>query len=316
MNGYQKAVTPASVSSPDMSTTGNKTVTVTFTYNGKTCTTTYDITVSIYRKVMESQEENVVLSWTSNTNPTATPSDKGITGTKSGSTYYDTDVEAFRLGTSSNSGQVTINSSTYSLTSLKVNAKYYGSDSSAKLNVNGTSIGTLTNSFKDFTVAVSGKEVTLSSLNSSNKRVNIKQITIYFIGPETDIGQSEDCVGLETFITNYMHMDYTESLGYCSDSTHHYYSTAKQAFNQLNEHQRSLFVGNSAYSAEYDRLSTWAAKNGEAFNQNNTLAQNNLYGFSQNIQENHNIFAVIIIISTLSVTAVGVCFFIRKKREN
>ncbi|MBQ7258454.1 MAG: chitobiase/beta-hexosaminidase C-terminal domain-containing protein [Paludibacteraceae bacterium] len=41
-----KAVTPTSVSSPDMATTGNKTITVSYTENEVTKTTTYDITVN------------------------------------------------------------------------------------------------------------------------------------------------------------------------------------------------------------------------------------------------------------------------------
>ena len=41
-----KAVTPTSVTSPDMATTGNKTITVTYTENEITKTTTYDITIN------------------------------------------------------------------------------------------------------------------------------------------------------------------------------------------------------------------------------------------------------------------------------
>ena len=45
-DGTSAAVTPTSVSSPDMSTTGIKTVTVTYTEGGTTVTATYDITVT------------------------------------------------------------------------------------------------------------------------------------------------------------------------------------------------------------------------------------------------------------------------------
>ena len=77
-----------------------------------------------------------------------------------------------------------------------------------------------------------------------DKRAYVKSITLYSKSIQ-DIGQTDDCVGLETFINNYMHMDYTDNLGYCSDSTHHYYSSAKDAFNLLNDHQRKLFTTNS-----------------------------------------------------------------------
>jgi hypothetical protein len=45
-DGTTAAVTPTSVSSPDMTTAGNKTVTVSYTENGTTVTATYTITVS------------------------------------------------------------------------------------------------------------------------------------------------------------------------------------------------------------------------------------------------------------------------------
>ena len=45
-NGYQKAFTPTSVSSPDMSTTGNKEVIISLTYNGLTKSTSYNISVT------------------------------------------------------------------------------------------------------------------------------------------------------------------------------------------------------------------------------------------------------------------------------
>lgn len=312
-NGYQKAVTPTSVTSPDMTTGGNKTITVSYTYNGVTKTTNYSITVNAYRTVMESQVESVLLTWVSNSNPTVTPSSKGITGTKSGNTYYDGETNGFRLGTGSNGGQLTISSSTYTLKSLTINAKYYSSDSSAVLNVDGTSVGTLTNSFKDFYVDVSGTNTVLSSLNQSNRRVNIKQVTVYFYGAETDIGQSEDCVGLETFINNYMHMDYTENLGYCKDNEHHYYSTAKAAFNDLNEHQRSLFTSNSAYLNEWDRLSTWAEKNGDSLNSSNLLAVNpNIVSYNSN--NNNSSTLIIVVVALASISSICILLIIKKRK--
>ena len=53
-NNYSKNVTPTSVSSPDMSSSGEKTITVSFTYNGVTKTAQYTINVSSYTGVINS----------------------------------------------------------------------------------------------------------------------------------------------------------------------------------------------------------------------------------------------------------------------
>lgn len=58
-NNYQKNVTPTSVSSPDMSTEGNKTVTVSYTYNSVTVSNNYTINVSdttYYEKVTSTSD--------------------------------------------------------------------------------------------------------------------------------------------------------------------------------------------------------------------------------------------------------------------
>ena len=65
----ENVVTPTSVSTPDMSTAGNKTVTVTYTENGVTKTATYQITVS----------EPTVTSITATVNQTFHPGDIIIT---------------------------------------------------------------------------------------------------------------------------------------------------------------------------------------------------------------------------------------------
>lgn len=54
-----KTVTPTSVSTPDMTTSGNKTITVSYTENAVTKTTTYDITVSAAAPVIVSAIEDI-----------------------------------------------------------------------------------------------------------------------------------------------------------------------------------------------------------------------------------------------------------------
>ena len=108
-----------------------------------------------------------------------------------------------------------------------------------------------------------------------------------------------------------MHMDYVNSLGYCKDSEHHYYSTAKAAFNALNAHQRSLFTTNIAYEKEWERLSTWAAFNGESLNASNLLAANEI-DKTPVVTDSGLIVAIISILGILSASGF---VFVKKKKE-
>lgn len=315
VNGYQKVVTPTSVSSPDMTTSGNKTVTVSYTYNGKTVTTDYSITVSAYRIVMEASTAEGTITWPTSATANIAGSVSGLTASVSGKTQYES--SSMRLGTGSGGGTLSI-SSTDSISSVKITAKYYSSSySSSVLKVDGQSVTPLTSNYADYTVTLSSAKTSFTILTqNSSSRVNIQSVTVYHIGEEVDIGHSEDCVGLETFINNYMHMDYTENLGYCSDSTHHYYATAKAAFNNLNEHQRKLFTTNSAYLVEWTRLSTWASKNGDILNASNILgAATRPIGITTT-KLNSSIIVVVVIGTIISVTVIGGYFFLRKRKED
>ena len=110
-------------------------------------------------------------------------------------------------------------------------------------------------------------------------------------------------------------MDYTENLGYCKDDEHHYYSTAKTAFNALNDHQRNLFTSNSAYLVEWTRLSTWASKNGDSLNQNKKLEVGIINPVLSIISDNS--FDLIITLITISIASISICgyFILHKKRK-
>ena len=109
-------------------------------------------------------------------------------------------------------------------------------------------------------------------------------------------------------------MDYTQNLGYCKDNTHHYYSSAKSAFNNLNDHQRSLFVNNSAYATEWARLSAWASANGETINASNKLVQGNNLLISPVIPEKNATMIMLIIVAMIGLSSIGACIYIRRKR--
>lgn len=318
-NGYQKSVSPTDVSSPDMSTVGNKTVTVSYIYNGVTRTAEYQINVASSRTVIETTTTTTyssfaTVTWPSNAQ-TISPLNSVTVGTGG---YTAIESNAIRLGSGSNTGSVTITASSAKITKIVVSAKTYGSDTGVHLTVSGED-NTITSSYsdyvKEFTTATNSVEI---ATTASKKRAYIETITVYetkTISVETDISSSEDCQGLETFIDTYLHMNYTENLGYCKDSEHHYYSTAKTAFNALNSHQRSLFTSNSAYLTEWNRLSAWATANGDSLNSSTLLAAKRINIINNLIDDNTSII-VIIGVSVLFIAAISSYLLFKKHKEN
>ena len=312
-NGYQKEVTPTSVSSPDMSTTGSKTITVSYTYNGKTKTTEYTISVNSYRTVMEdSYSVRGTITWSSST---PTISGENLSTSTSGYTIYENN--SLRLGSGSNTGTLTVTSTSANIYKVVVSAKSYGSDSNVNLSIGGTS-NKITSSYasytKEYSTAVSS--VALAT-TTGGKRANIQSVTLYTKTPQ-DIGQSEDCVGLETFITNYMHMEYGNDKGWCNDTEHNYYGKntetgAKAGFNALNEHQRILFTTNSAYATEWFRLSEWARINGDALDSNNYLSTKTS-GLNHSIL-NSTYTSAFVVIGVVVLTSIGLYFLLKKRHE-
>ena len=107
-------------------------------------------------------------------------------------------------------------------------------------------------------------------------------------------------------------MDYTSNLGYCRDSEHHYYSSAKEAFNNLNTHQRTLFTTNSAYLNEWNRLSTWATINGDNLNVSNLLVKGRI--FIDEIIESNSDLTIIITISISTLFLLSTCLIFKKRK--
>ncbi len=316
-NGYEKEVAPTSVTSPDMTTSGNKTITVSFTYNGNTRTTTYDITVNSDRVVIETTTTTGYSVIGTVTYPSNTQTISVNTISVSTSGYTAIESNAIRLGSGSNTGTVTVTSTTSNITRVVVNAKTYGSDTGVTLTVGGTS-NTITSSYadyvKEYTTATNSVAI---ATTASKKRAYIESITIYETKTttiETDISTSSDCVGLETFITKYMHMDYVQNLGYCKDSEHHYYSTAKSAFNSLNEHQRILFTSNIAYTSEWNRLQAWASFNGESLNSSNQLAAR-IVPLTISTEKDSTVFVVLIFASMSAISVIGLLIIKRRKNK-
>ena len=307
-NGYQKVVTPTSVSSPNMNTGGQKEITVSYTYNNKTVSTSYNITVNSKRVVMDDVDIKIgTVNYSSGSEVisvnTISTSDKSTASIEN---------NAMKLGSGSYAGSFHVNSTTANIRKVIVSAKSYGSDTGVTLSIGGIS-RTLTSSYQEYAYELNSAVNSITIATAvKGKRAYVQLITIYNIVSQ-DIGETEDCVGLETFINNNMHMDYTENKGWCADSEHHYYSTARDAFNVLNDHQRLLFTTNTAYSNEWNRLRTWAEINHESLNSQNKL------GALEKIKEvtvsSNPSIALVVVVSVISLSIIGGYFYFKNKRK-
>jgi len=130
-------------------------------------------------------------------------------------------------------------------------------------------------SSKEFDVTAGDHYV---KIECANTYANIDCVDVICVDGSADVRAVSRCVELDTFVSNYMHMsDYNENLGWCKDSTHHYYSTAKTAFNALSGSARGCITDNY-YAAPYARLQAWATANNDVFSSANLIISNNLIG--------------------------------------
>lgn len=289
-------------------------------YEGKASTNNTQLSVTKWRTVMESSTLTETFDYSAGGGNMSQSGDIATASiAKSGSTTNEAD--SLRLGSGSATGTLTVTSSTNLISKIEVWVKSYGSDS-ATLNVGTENTGTISaDEFESFEFTFDDPVSSVAmSTTASKKRVYVQKVVITS-GGLNDIGKSADCLGLEVYIDTYLHMsDYTTSEGWCKDEEHNYYGKntetgAKYHFNQLNAHQRSLLSSNSAYAAEWARLSAWAAANGESLNGSNLLASGRIALLSETVRNSGTAIAIIAI-SAVSLAAVGGYFLFRKKKEN
>ena len=289
-------------------------------YEGKASVSNTQLSVTKWRTVMESSTLTETFDYSAGGGNMSQSGDIATASiAKGGSTTNEAD--SLRLGSGKATGSLTVTSSTNLISKIEVLVKSYGSDN-ATLNVGSENTGTISaDEFESFEFTfddpVSSVEL---STTASSKRVYVQKVIITS-GGLNDIGKSSDCLGLEEYIDTYLHMsDYTSSQGWCKDEEHNYYGKntetgAKYHFNQLNAHQRSLLSSNSAYAAEWARLSAWAAANGESLNSSSILASARISPLANTVG-NTNTIVIIGVISMISITCIGGYFFLRKRKED
>ena len=119
---------------------------------------------------------------------------------------------------------------------------------------------------------------------------------------------SETAVAAD-FASGAMHMS-EDTSGQCVD----YYPIAKQVWNAMSDDEK-LYVDEEQPLA-YARLVAWAAYHGETINGSyNIVSASRISILNTTLGKNSNTVAIIVIISMISVTAIGGYFFIRKRKE-
>ncbi len=157
--------------------------------------------------------------------------------------------------------------------------------------------------------------VNKGNTNKQYMRINSENLSCYtdtFEKPKlyvvTDYSEQEVA---DSFEINRLHMlDYDEELGYCKDSEHAYYAKAKEVWNAMSEDEKLLVSASGT-----DRLSAWAAANGDVLNSDLELvAKVRISIFGTPEQTNNTI--IIVVISVVSLSAIGGYFLLRKKKED
>ncbi len=132
-------------------------------------------------------------------------------------------------------------------------------------------------------------------------------------------GNAEDISVLENFLETKLHMnDYTDNLGYCNDNEHHYYLTAKEAYNALSETQKIAFQNNAQFARARERFEAWATFNNDAapYDGNNSVTTTINAGVVNLLNSDSNDIVIIVVLSAIltSVIAVSALFVFRKRK--
>jgi hypothetical protein len=132
-----------------------------------------------------------------------------------------------------------------------------------------------------------------------------------------DAQTNANFAAVTAFANGSLHMaDYNESLGYCNDNEHHYYLTAKAAYNDLTDSQKAMFKTWGEFAAAKARYEKWAEFNHDAdpYDGNNSIASVlTVPMFNENNGGAEHV--IIISITVASAIAFGLFFMLRKKER-
>ena len=336
-NEYPMSLSDVTFSPTTLSSSGSQTITVTYVNDDESeATGTYTVTVSVFSGYMKvSNAEGLVAG------------DRYVLGFEGktvlmGSYWTDksvrnvvTDVEFSAGGNGVTESEVS-SKGAHIITLIGngeggfyiydiADAKFLKGSSSAAdtTNVDFDEATSWTISFTDGEMAILGDTGRYLEYNNSSPRVGsyTSHGTSAYPAPILyRLSGSSLKTSIETFNSTKLHMeDYDTNKGWCSDSEHHYYLTAKAAYNDLVAAEQQLFKTSSEYSTARARYEAWAIanKDGAPYDGNDDIqTQLSANVLSTIIGNSSNTVAIIVVISMVSVTAIGGYFFLRKRKEN
>lgn len=227
---------------------------------------------------------------------------------------YANATNVLKLGTGSSAGSIAFTlPSGYATTQIIILAKAWSGDTTSVAVNSGTAQIISGADFVYYSYSSSlASSITIASTVTSNSRFFISEILLVKqTATDADI--------VDAFVSGYMHPEIAYNIGdtntgACSGTTG-YYTYAKAHFNNvLTADQKALFVSGAAYTNPYARLLAWATANSEAMLAGNVLgaaASNHINAFNN---ENYSM-TIIVIMSMASIAALGIFYFLRKKKE-
>ena len=297
----------------DMTTTGNQTVTVSYT-DGVTKSASYTLTVSKWTGELILGNYYVLASIFT---------DKEVD-------YQFAMVDVGKIGTAnvgiaasyedtlrSESAMLVVAGSTYNSYAFKLsNGKYISAGKSNSLftseEVESASSWTVTASGDNFVITNVGFERSIK-YNASSPRFAAygsgqKDVTLIPVS-YTDVASH--------FMTNFMHPEILvddKGKGECLGETG-YYALAKAAFNVMPEESRNFFMTSTMYTNYKARLAAWAAANGDEFNEANLLVTNPSSRVAFDTVGDDNTMIIVISIAATSALAFTMLLVFKKKKQ-
>ena len=161
---------------------------------------------------------------------------------------------------------------------------------------------TMTITATDYSGNESSKVITLNVVNDFSPSGNV-----------IDEQYLDDYDAVHQFCVTYLKMG-TISTSNVADTGAclSYYGAAKDAFDDLTDEQKEIFLNNSDFADMITRFSAWATANGETFNPNtgNFSLPTVLHSI-----EITNITIIILTISLVAMVSVGFCLYFKKRNK-
>lgn len=229
------------------------------------------------------------------------------------------DVDSKYITPDENYGVFTIGISENGYTFKDVNNKYLYAAGGTSNNYLKSKTTLESRSYWNITVAGETFEITCNDETEGlhgTMRMYTNSVISCYLGDNNNPVQLYALVkeNVQTFVDNYLYLDtYTESLGYCNDTEHAYFSKAKTQLLAMGDAYIKTFQDDDSFNTAQERYETWATFNDEyAYKPggNNVILLENLM-INDDINRNLLfIFATALAVSTLAV------LFLRKHKTD